>query len=145
MSPLDEMIYISQNLEKILQEQYGAVGRGLGEKAKSVENQLPEDVFRKICKLVAWRNKAVHENIDLANKKIESFRRIAWEICFSLKNDLGEDDSESDSEYEENSYNSEELPSKDSVFWSILGFITFLVIMYPLFILFNVIFDWLGW
>lgn len=84
MTPIEEMLKISQNLEQILENQYGAVGRGLREKVDSVANQLPEDTVQKIGKLAAMRNKAAHENIALANEKIAAYRRIAGEAIVSL-------------------------------------------------------------
>ncbi|MBR5709873.1 MAG: formylglycine-generating enzyme family protein [Thermoguttaceae bacterium] len=84
MTPIEEILKISQNLEQILENQYGAVGRGLREKVDSVANQLPEDTVRKIGKLAAMRNKATHENIALADEKIAAFRRIAGEVMVSL-------------------------------------------------------------
>lgn len=86
MSPSDEITYISQNLEKILKSQYGAVGKGLGEMVRSVESQLPEETVQKIRTLARWRNKVAHDDMSFANKKIEAFRQIAWEVCFSLMN-----------------------------------------------------------
>lgn len=86
MSPSDEITYISQNLEKILKSQYGAVGKGLGEMVRSVESQLPEETVQKIRTLARWRNKVMHDDMSFANKKIEAFRQIAWEVCFSLMN-----------------------------------------------------------
>ena len=84
MTPIEEILKISQNLEQILENQYGAVGRGLREKVDSVANQLPEDTVRKIGKLAAMRNKVTHENIALADEKIAAFRRIAGEVMVSL-------------------------------------------------------------
>ena len=84
MTPIEEILKISQNLEQILENQYGAVGRGLREKVDSVANQLPEDTVRKIGKLSAMRNKVTHENIALADEKIAAFRRIAGEVMVSL-------------------------------------------------------------
>ncbi|MBQ6107012.1 MAG: formylglycine-generating enzyme family protein, partial [Thermoguttaceae bacterium] len=84
MTPIEEILKISQNLEQILQNQYGATGRGLREKVDSVADQLPEETVRKIGKLASMRNKATHENIELANERIAAFKRITGEVLVSM-------------------------------------------------------------
>lgn len=77
MTPIEELIKIAQNMETALEEDYGADGKGLHEKASSVESQIPPDVMRKIRFIATIRNKAVHDDLETAEKEIENVRNAA--------------------------------------------------------------------
>ncbi len=59
-----DIIRMAQRLERRLAER-GALGRGLGEYARSLRGQLPDDVLHDIMKINRVRNDLVHRNIDL--------------------------------------------------------------------------------
>ena len=77
MTPIEELIKIVQNMETALEEDYGATGKGLHEKASSVESQIPPDVMKKIRFIATIRNKAVHDDLETAEKEIENVRNAA--------------------------------------------------------------------
>ena len=77
MTPIEELIKIAQNMETVLEEDYGATGKGLHEKASSVESQLSPDVMKKIRFIATIRNKAVHDDLQTAEKEIENVRTAA--------------------------------------------------------------------
>ena len=77
MTPIEELIKIAQNMETVLEEDYGATGKGLHEKASSVESQLTPEVMKKIRFIATIRNKAVHDDLETAEKEIENVRSAA--------------------------------------------------------------------
>ena len=77
MTPIEELIKIAQNMETVLEEDYGATGKGLHEKASSVESQLAPEVMKKIRFIATIRNKAVHDDLETAEKEIENVRTAA--------------------------------------------------------------------
>lgn len=77
MTPIEELIKIAQNMETVLEEDYGATGKGLHEKASSVESQIPPDVMKKIRFIATIRNKAVHDDLETAEREIENVRSAA--------------------------------------------------------------------
>lgn len=62
MSITETAINYSKEMETILEESYGAMGRGLAEKAKVVGHILPEPVLESILTVARIRNKIVHDN-----------------------------------------------------------------------------------
>ena len=54
--PLVRIVNISQDLERRLEERYGATGDGLGKLLKSVEEKIPEVIRRKIRTIKKIRN-----------------------------------------------------------------------------------------
>jgi hypothetical protein len=68
MSDIDLAVTKSKRLESLL-EQKGATGRGLHEKADSIQGQLSPDIVRKIHKIAAIRNKLMHDD---SYKKIDN-------------------------------------------------------------------------
>ena len=83
--PLVRIVNISQDLERRLEERYGATGDGLGKLLKSVEEKIPEVIRRKIRTIKKIRNDAVHEDVNVAqesaNRVDECYRYIL--IAFS--------------------------------------------------------------
>lgn len=77
MTPIEELIKIAQNMETVLEEDYGATGKGLHEKASSVESQLTPEVMKKIRFIATIRNKAVHDDLETAEREIENVRTAA--------------------------------------------------------------------
>lgn len=63
-----DIIRMAQRLERRLAD-LGALGRGLGEYARSLRGQLPDDVLHDIMKINRVRNDLVHRNIDLPLSK----------------------------------------------------------------------------
>ncbi|MDO4263755.1 MAG: hypothetical protein Q4C67_06120 [Deinococcus sp.] len=59
-----DIIRMAQQLEKRLADR-GALGRGLGEYARSLRGTLPDDIVHDIMKVNRVRNDLVHRNIDL--------------------------------------------------------------------------------
>lgn len=61
MSDIDLAITRSKRLERMLEKNLKASGRGLHEKVSSVESRLSEETVRKLRKVATIRNKIVHE------------------------------------------------------------------------------------
>ena len=88
MTPIEELITIAQNMETVLEEDYGAEGKGLHEKASSVERKISPEAMRKIRYIATIRNKAIHDDIETAEKEIENVRTAAKAVYkeFQKKN-----------------------------------------------------------
>lgn len=56
-----QVVKRSKTIERLLEQNYGAVGKGIFEKAKSVEDRLESAIFNKLRFIAAVRNKVVHE------------------------------------------------------------------------------------
>ena len=69
--PLVRIVNISQDLERRLEERYGATGEGLGQLLKSVKERIPDVLRKKIKTIVNIRNDAVHENVNVAQKSAD--------------------------------------------------------------------------
>ena len=54
------VIIASKNLEALLEEHFGASGRGLHEKITSAQD-LPDDLKRRMRRVATVRNKLIHE------------------------------------------------------------------------------------
>ena len=70
MTPIEELITIAQNIETVLEEDYGATGKGLHEKASSVERKLSPEAMKKVRFIATIRNKAVHDDMQTAEREI---------------------------------------------------------------------------
>ena len=66
--PLVRIVNISQDLERRLEERYGATGEGLGQQLESVKERIPDVLRKKIKTIVKIRNNAVHEDVNVAQK-----------------------------------------------------------------------------
>jgi hypothetical protein len=62
MSFLEAVIQKTKRLEGLLEERYQAVGRGLHEKATSIEHKLDSNTLKQIRFIASVRNKLVHED-----------------------------------------------------------------------------------
>lgn len=71
---LTQIIQMTQTLEYILTQRYQAEGRGLHEKLTSVENEIPERARKQIRFVATIRNVATHEDITVAEEKLENVK-----------------------------------------------------------------------
>ena len=62
MVDLNQIVGATKRLESLLEQKFGATGRGLHEKLSSVERRIPMDLRKKIRYLATIRNKAMHED-----------------------------------------------------------------------------------
>ncbi|HEX8072451.1 MAG TPA: SH3 domain-containing protein [Pyrinomonadaceae bacterium] len=62
MSFLESVLQRTKKLERVLEEQYQATGRGLHEKATSVEHKLDSNRLKQIRFIASVRNKLMHED-----------------------------------------------------------------------------------
>lgn len=62
MSAIELAVRYSQKIEGFLEAEFGATGKGLTEKTRSVENKLPDALVRKIKRVAFIRNQVVHED-----------------------------------------------------------------------------------
>ncbi|MEC7120733.1 MAG: hypothetical protein VXW65_12640 [Pseudomonadota bacterium] len=65
MSQIETVIRASKQLEQLLEQHYGATGRGLHEKTSSIEDQLDHETIRGLRKIATLRNKVVHEDFEI--------------------------------------------------------------------------------
>jgi hypothetical protein len=86
MSDIDLAVTRSRKLEQILERDFGASGRGLHEKTSSVEDRLPEPLVRKLRLVATVRNKVLHEEgpiddrrrfVDAADDAERELKRLA--------------------------------------------------------------------
>ena len=61
MGDIDAAVRGAQQLEAVLEQRFGAEGRGLHEKLSSVEHQIPLPVVKQIRWIASLRNRVVHE------------------------------------------------------------------------------------
>ena len=69
MSDIDLAVTRSRKLEQMLERDFGASGRGLHEKTSSVEGRLPQSLVRKLRLVATVRNKVVHEEGPIDDRK----------------------------------------------------------------------------
>ena len=69
MSDIDLAVTRSRKLEQMLERDFGAVGRGLHEKTSSIENRLPEPLVRKLRLVATVRNKVLHEEGPIDDRR----------------------------------------------------------------------------
>ena len=62
MSDIDLAVSRSKRLEQLLEQKLGATGKGLHQKASSVEARRSPELLRKLRLVATVRNKIVHEN-----------------------------------------------------------------------------------
>lgn len=62
MSDIDLAVTRAKRLERLLEQKLGATGKGLHQKANSVEARLPAELVRKLRLVATVRNKLVHED-----------------------------------------------------------------------------------
>lgn len=73
MSDRDKMIDYSSKAETLLEENYGASGRGLHEKVSSVKSKIPQSLEKKLRAIASVRNKMMHENNFVLEDKYDFF------------------------------------------------------------------------
>lgn len=83
MSQIETVIRASKQLEQLLEQHYGATGRGLHEKTSSIETQLNNDTIRGLRKIATLRNKVVHEDFEIEN--LADFQDSAQQLVTQLK------------------------------------------------------------
>lgn len=80
MSPVERIFEISQTLEQLLVDRFGATGRGLHEYTTSVQDKLPKKVVKDLRFIATIRNQVAHKDLSLAKKKLtgveHAYRRI---------------------------------------------------------------------
>ena len=82
----DIYIIVTQSmiLEALLEQKFGATGRGLHEKLSSIEYQLEAGLVKNIRWIATMRNKVVHENFQLTNQN--DFLRSCQRALEGLQN-----------------------------------------------------------
>lgn len=84
MGDIEIAIKRCKRLETLLEEDFGAAGRGLHEKVSSVEQVLPDKLVRRLRFIASMRNKLVHEaDVD----RLED-RRDYERTCDELEREL---------------------------------------------------------
>lgn len=74
---IDIAVRGSRKLEALLEQRFGAFGRGLHEKVQSVEGQLPFELTKVLRRIATQRNRVVHE--DGAELDVPRFEaEVAW-------------------------------------------------------------------
>ena len=75
---------MTQTLEQLLETRYHAQGRGLHEKLSSVETQIPKRVQKRIRFIATMRNKATHEDVNIASERYSAIVQAYDEVMRSL-------------------------------------------------------------
>jgi hypothetical protein len=83
-SDIDIVVTQSKTLEALLEQKFGATGRGLHEKLTSIEYQLEAGLVKNIRWIATMRNKVVHENFQLTNQN--DFLRSCQRALEGLQN-----------------------------------------------------------
>ena len=83
-SDIDIVVTQSKTLEALLEQKFGATGRGLYEKLSSIEYQLEAGLVKNIRWIATMRNKVVHENFQLTNQN--DFLRSCQRALEGLQN-----------------------------------------------------------
>ena len=83
-SDIDIVDTQSKALEALLEQKFGATGRGLHEKLTSIEYQLEVGLVKNIRWIATMRNKVVHENFQLTNQN--DFLRSCQRALEGLQN-----------------------------------------------------------
>jgi hypothetical protein len=81
---LNQIVGATKRLEALLEQKFGATGRGLHEKLSSVESRIPMDLRKKIRYLATIRNKAVHED-GYEPESMETYLATAREATEALE------------------------------------------------------------
>lgn len=83
MSQIETVIRTSKQLEQLLEQHYGATGRGLHEKTSSVATQFNNDTIRGLRKIATLRNKVVHEDFEIED--LAEFQNDAQQLVTQLQ------------------------------------------------------------
>lgn len=83
-APLDELISISQQTERLLERRFNAQGRGLREKLDSVASQIPPQIQKQIRFIATTRNKAAHGGLENAPLKLRAVRKAFDDVRSTL-------------------------------------------------------------
>lgn len=84
MKDITPVVRASKRIEALLEEKFGAQGRGLHEKFTSVEHHVPAELHKTIRYIATVRNKAVHEdNYELDDE--QGFLRQAERVAQVLE------------------------------------------------------------
>ena len=84
MKDITPVVRASKRIEALLEEKFGAQGRGLHEKFTSVEHHVPAELHKTIRYIATVRNKAVHEdNYELDDE--QGFLRQAERVAQALE------------------------------------------------------------
>jgi hypothetical protein len=86
MSFLESVIQRTKKLERLLEEKYQAVGKGLHEKATSVEHTLDPNTLKQIRFIASIRNKLIHEDGYRFDGNENEFLRKCDEVIEHLTN-----------------------------------------------------------
>lgn len=86
MSFLESVIQRTKKLERLLEEKYQAIGKGLHEKATSVEHTLDPNTLKQIRFIASVRNKLMHEDGYIFDGNENEFLRKCDEIIAHLTN-----------------------------------------------------------
>jgi len=62
MGEIDTAVKYSKQIETLLEQKFGASGKGLHEKLSSIETKIAQNIARQIRYVASIRNKVVHEN-----------------------------------------------------------------------------------
>ena len=74
-----------KKFERILEERFGAAGRGLHEKISSVADRLPEHLVKKLRYIATVRNKLVHEDSGNRIDDVKGYKQACQEADAELK------------------------------------------------------------
>jgi hypothetical protein len=97
VSSIDIAVQGSRRLERILEERYGAEGKGLTEKLASVSDRVPSQLHRDLRWVARMRNRVVHEEgVELDNP--ERFQALVDSLANDLEHGQVEEASD-DEEY----------------------------------------------
>ena len=83
-SALERLFEITTTLEQLLENKFGATGKGLHEKAESVSSKISKQCLKKLHFIASVRNKAAHENPQIAKQEIGNVRNAFKEVMKEL-------------------------------------------------------------
>ncbi len=96
MGDIDSAVRGAQQLEAVLEERFGAEGRGLHEKLSSVEHRIPLRVVKQVRWIASLRNRVVHEGAAI--KDLADFERAVATSRQQLESLPADDDDEEEEE-----------------------------------------------
>jgi hypothetical protein len=88
MKDITPVVRAAKRIETLLEEKFGAQGRGLHEKLSSVERHVPAELHKTIRYIATVRNKVVHED-DYELDDAAGFLRQAERVAQALENIQG--------------------------------------------------------
>lgn len=83
MSSIDTAVRQSRELERILESEFGARGKGLHEKATSIQGHLSRSIMRGIRTIAVIRNRVVHEDYEIEDT--QDFVRLCEVVAAELR------------------------------------------------------------